>query len=75
MFCTPALEAVRKLSKRPVKVYAWMSAQASYIIYPFAPPHMGGRGDLRPKVMEEVAKTGRPMEDVAYEVRHFTNLD
>ncbi|KAK7682539.1 hypothetical protein QCA50_014339 [Cerrena zonata] len=69
-FCTPALEAVRKLSKKPVKVYAWMSAQASFIIYPFAPKQWGGRGDLRPKIAEEIARSGRPLTDVAFEILH-----
>ncbi|KAK7682538.1 hypothetical protein QCA50_014338 [Cerrena zonata] len=67
-FCTPALETVHKISKKPVKVYAWMSGQAGFITYPFGPVHRGGRGDLRPKVMEEVAKTGRPLVEVAQEI-------
>ena len=67
------MESVRKLSKKPVKVFAWMSAQASYIVYPFAPKHWGGRGDLRPKIAEEVEKSGRPLIEVAYEVKRTLN--
>ena len=68
-FCVPALESVRKISKKPVKIYAWMSGQASFMIYPFAPKHFGGRGDLRPQVMEQIAK-GKSFEDASYEVGH-----
>ena len=50
-----------------------MSAQASYIVYPFAPKHWGGRGDLRPKIAEEVEKSGRPLIEVAYEVKRTLN--
>ena len=65
--CAPALESSRKFSKKPVKIYAWMSGQASSMIYPFAPKHFGGRGDLRPRIMEQVAM-GKTLEDACYEV-------
>ncbi|KAK7692877.1 hypothetical protein QCA50_004512 [Cerrena zonata] len=67
-FCVPGLEAVRALSQKPVKVLAWMACQATFLIYPFAPVSRGGRGDYRPKVMAEVARTGRPIEEVAEEI-------
>ncbi|CAL1707825.1 unnamed protein product [Somion occarium] len=67
-FCVSGLEAVRKLSKKPVKVLAWMACHASVLIYPFAPESRGGRGDYRPKVMAEAASTGRPIEEVAEKV-------
>lgn len=68
-FCVPGLEAVRKFSRKPVKVLAWMSGQAAYILHPYAPVSRGGRGDFRPRIMEEVAKTGRPIEEVSEEVK------
>ena len=37
------------------------------MIYPFAPKHLGGRGDLRPRIMEQVAN-GKPFEEATYEV-------
>ena len=46
-----------------------MACQAAFLIYPFAPISRGGRGDYRPKVMAEAARTGRPIEQVAEEVR------
>ncbi|KAK7681774.1 hypothetical protein QCA50_015121 [Cerrena zonata] len=67
-FCTPAMEAARRISRKPVKIYAWMSGQASFIIHPYAPKHWGGRDDIRPTITEEVAKSGRPLEEVAYEI-------
>lgn len=73
-FCIPGLEAVRALSHKPVKVLAWMACQASFLIYPFAPVNRGGRGDFCPKVMAEVARTGRPLEQVAEEVRKLSRI-
>ena len=37
------------------------------MIYPFGPKHLGGRGDLRPRIMEQVAN-GKPFEEATYEV-------
>lgn len=71
-FCTPAMEAARKISKKPVKIHAWMSAQASFTIPFYAPKHWGGRGDRRPKIAEEVARSGRPLAEVAHEVRCYS---
>ncbi|KAK7681776.1 hypothetical protein QCA50_015123 [Cerrena zonata] len=66
--CAPALEAVRNISQKHVKIYAWAPTQASFIIYPNAPKHLGGRGDLRPEIMAELARSGRPLEEVAQEL-------
>lgn len=51
-----------------------MSGQASCILYPYAPVHRGGRGDFRYKVTEEVAKTGRPIAEVAQEVSSLVTV-
>lgn len=67
--CTPALKAARKISKKPVKIYAWISSQTTFTIYQNAPERWGGIGDLLPKVMEEVNSNGRPLREVANEVR------
>ncbi|KAI0071139.1 UDP-Glycosyltransferase/glycogen phosphorylase [Panus rudis PR-1116 ss-1] len=66
--CLPALEAVRKLSKQPVKALAWITSQASCNLLFAAPSHRGGRGDLYDKVLAEVARTVRPISEVADEV-------
>ena len=50
-----------------MKVYAWVSGQASFMMYPFGPKHLGGRGDLRPRIMEQVAN-GKPFDEATYEV-------
>ena len=62
------MEAVRRISKRPIKVYAWMPAQAAFLIDPYAPGKWGGQGDLYAKVEEEVTKSGKSAEEVVYEV-------
>lgn len=74
-FCVPALEAVKKLSQKQVKILAWISCHASVLIYPFAPVGKGGRGDYRPKVVMEVAATGRSVEEVAETVRGCLNCE
>ena len=37
------------------------------MMYPFGPKHLGGRGDLRPRIMEQVAN-GKPFDEATYEV-------
>ena len=69
LFCTPSLEAVRKLSKVSVKVYAWTPAQLSYMIYLFAPQDRGGDGNLRTQIADEASRSGKSLVDVACEVR------
>ena len=70
LFCSPCLEAVRQLSKVPVKVYAWTPAQLSYMIYLFAPQDRGGDGNLRTQIADEAARSGKSLVDVACEVRN-----
>ena len=70
LFCTPSLEGVRKLSKVPVKVYAWTPAQLSYMIYLFAPQDRGGDGNLRTQIANEAARSGKSLVDVACEVNN-----
>ena len=62
------MDAARKISKRPVKVYAWMSAQTGYFIHEYAPKHFGGKQELLRKVVEETNRTGAPLELVANKV-------
>ena len=67
--CTPALEAVRRISKVPVKVHAWMTAQIAHLVYPYAPGKWGGQGDLYFKIREEAERNGKTPEEVAHKVR------
>ncbi|KAJ3487389.1 hypothetical protein NLI96_g3563 [Meripilus lineatus] len=68
LFCNDPAKTVRKLSKRPVKVYDWIAGSSSFLLYPFGPTSKGGRGDRRPQVFETVEKTGRPINEVAEEI-------
>lgn len=67
-FCNNPLKTIRELSKSAVKVYDWYAGSATFLFYPFGPANKGGRGDFRPKILEVVEKTGRPLPEVAEEV-------
>ena len=67
-FCTPALDAVRRINKNPIRIYAWMTAQVAYLVGTHAPAKWGGQGDLSPKIEEEAAKSGKSLDDAAKEV-------
>ncbi|CAL1709844.1 unnamed protein product [Somion occarium] len=64
----PSLQVVRELSVKPVKVFSWMPSQQSSLVYPLAPVRYGGREDVRPKIREEAARTGRKIEEVLEEM-------
>ena len=55
-------------TSKSVKVYSWMSAMTYAGITIFGPEKLGGKGNLRVKIEEEVGRTGRPFGDVAVEV-------
>lgn len=69
----PSLQVVRELSVKPVKVFSWMPSQQSSLVYPLAPVRYGGREDVRPKIREEAARTGRKIEEVLEEVYSLTS--
>ena len=71
---TPALDAVRRISKDSVKVYAWVVSQVAYLIDPYAPAKWGGRGDLYSKIEEEVSKSGKSSDEVALEVSRSLSM-
>jgi len=60
-----AMKAVQDLSKRRVKVLAWNASAASYTLYPWAPQSFGGRGDLRPQILDEHARIDKPITEIA----------
>ena len=55
-------------TSKSVKVYSWMSAMTYAGISIFGPEKLGGKGNLRVKIEEEVGRTGKPFGDVAVEV-------
>lgn len=69
-FAGGPLSFVRSLStpEKSVKVYAWYSAAATFMIWPFAPEHKGGKADYRPKVAAAV-KDRRDLGEATEAVR------
>ncbi|EMD34231.1 glycosyltransferase family 1 protein [Gelatoporia subvermispora B] len=64
------LQAVRGLSGKSAKVYVWFSGSPDAFIAAFGPASIGGKADLYPQVKEEVAKTGRDLNEVAMQIMH-----
>ncbi|CAL1714247.1 unnamed protein product [Somion occarium] len=64
----PALQVVRELSVKPVKVFSWMPSQQSSLVHFLAPIHYGGREDIRPSAYEEAARTSRKIDEVLSEM-------
>lgn len=61
------MKTIRSLSKS-VKVYAWYSGAASFVMWPFGPEHRGGRPDVTSKIYAVAKETGRDIGEVAGEV-------
>ncbi|PSR79622.1 hypothetical protein PHLCEN_2v6923 [Hermanssonia centrifuga] len=67
IFAEMMLRSVRKLSKKPVKVYCWMSASATSAYTLFGPAHRNTSGNLRATLEEEAQRTGKSLPEVAEE--------
>ena len=63
-----ALEPVRRVSNRNVKIFVWSPGMLASTIYLFGPKHLGGCGNLLEEIEGEVRGTGRLRADVAREV-------
>ncbi|KAI0644664.1 UDP-Glycosyltransferase/glycogen phosphorylase [Trametes meyenii] len=68
LFAIEPIRAVRRFSAPSVKVYAWMGGSTYGIFYLFGPENMGGRGNLHVKAEQEAQKTGRPYDDIVWEL-------
>ncbi len=69
MVLGPVVDAARKISKKSVKVYSWYTLPASAGLWHLGPTRLGGKGDPRSKVYEEMKKSGRPFAEVSEEVK------
>lgn len=58
-----------------VKIYTWYPSAALSGFYLFGPESLGGRGNLLEKAKAEVARTGKPFDVVAPEVRRFRFIE
>lgn len=64
----PLLEAVRRLSQKPVKVFVWFAGAASVIFRFYGPADKGGAGNLRAKAEQEAARSGITVEAATAEI-------
>ncbi|KAI0353321.1 UDP-Glycosyltransferase/glycogen phosphorylase [Trametes cingulata] len=64
-FAIDPILAIRKLSGKSVKIYSWVSGATSALFYLFGPEKLGGRGNIRLKIEEEVKRTGKSPTEVA----------
>ncbi|PSR79623.1 hypothetical protein PHLCEN_2v6924 [Hermanssonia centrifuga] len=71
IFAELMLHNVRKLSKKPVKVYCWVSCSAAAIYTLFGPAGPSKGNSVRLGLEEEAARTGKPLPEVAEEVRYI----
>ena len=59
---------VRAISGHDVKIYTFHPIQLCALWRLFGPEHLGGRGNMRLKIEQEAARTGRPVAEVRLEV-------
>ena len=52
-----------------MKIFAWFAGLSYAIFHLFGPENLGGKGNVRLLIEEEVRRTGRSLVEVAQEVR------
>ena len=68
LFAHKPVRDLRAISGKDVKIYSWSSAQLAALYYLFGPEHLGGRGNMRLKIEEEAARSGKPLSEVTLQV-------
>ena len=63
------ISMVTKLPNHHTKVIGFNPLMVAYAYLQFAPPERGGQGDFKAKAIQEAARSGRPVNDVAENVR------
>lgn len=70
-FFDRSIDPIRNIGKakdQEIKIIGCSPGFASSYFHVWGPTRLGGRGDMRPKILEEVQKSGRPYVDVAEEI-------
>ncbi|KAJ7197806.1 UDP-Glycosyltransferase/glycogen phosphorylase [Mycena pura] len=73
MFAFQQLHATRAQSGTAVPVFSIMASPAAAAIRTFGPEMLGGLGDLGARIDREVARTGRPEEEVGSQIFRQTD--
>ena len=72
MFANDMMHRTRKLSKKPIKVYCWVSCSAAAGSYFFGPASANMNKDALALVAAEAERSGKSVPEVAAEVRLYT---
>ncbi|KAI1796353.1 UDP-Glycosyltransferase/glycogen phosphorylase [Ganoderma leucocontextum] len=67
-FAVKPFNSIKALSGNTVKIFSWYPGLTYAIFHLFGPEHLGGRGNVRPVIEEEVRRTGRSFKEVAREM-------
>ena len=62
------MHATRAISGRSVPIIACITTGAAFVIRDFGPESMGGVGDIGARIDAEIARTGRPDDEVGPKV-------
>ena len=73
-FGSGPIDAVRKTSKKPVRVYFWFGGSATSLFCVAGPERKGGKGDLRARSQEMAKLTGVSVEEAAGQVSNTARL-
>ena len=68
-FAAEPFKSIRDISGDSVKIFSWFCGLTYAMFFRFGPVHLGGKGNLRLLIEEEVGRSGRPFKEVAQEVR------
>lgn len=73
-FGSGPIDAVRRTSKKPVRVFFWFGGSATSLFCVGGPEQQGGKGNLRAKSQEMAKLTGVSIEEAAGQVRNLVCL-
>ena len=64
LFAIDDVKTIKALSGNTVKVYTLFPGQTYAILYLFGPESLGGKGNIRLKIEQEVSRTGRSVSEI-----------
>ena len=68
------MHATRAISGHSVPIIACITTGAAFVIRDFGPESMGGVGDIGARIDAEIARTGRPENEVGPKVHFFVSF-
>lgn len=68
------MEIVRQHDRKSVKVYSWVSSSAIGLHFHWGPSSRNKDGDAHLVAQREAERSGKPIQEVAEEVRVFSTV-